>query len=139
MPTHSARANGAGSSDLTTERKRKSESRETTFGADVTDRAELVETVERLAAAVCGSLEEHGNSGRTVTMKIRIQPFKTYTRSKTIEAPTRDRATVTKIALELLERFDPQDPVRLVGVGVAGLIQGEAGPASAEPALTLDV
>jgi DNA polymerase-4 len=139
-----ARANGVGSSELTTERRRKSESRETTFGADVTDRTELVETVERLAAAVCGSLEEHGNAGRTVTIKIRIQPFKTYTRSKTIEAATRDPNTVTRVALELLERFDPQDPVRLIGVGVAGLIQDEADPASAnsasaEPALTLDV
>jgi DNA polymerase IV len=134
-----ARANGVGSTSLVTERVRKSESRETTFGADVSDRAELIETVERLAASVCKSLEEHGNSGRTVTMKIRIQPFKTYTRSRTIEAPTRDAATVTRVALELLERFDPQDPVRLIGVGVAGLIQDEAGPAAAEPALTLDV
>ena len=36
-----ARGNGAGSSDLTIDRVRKSESRETTFSADVTDRDEL--------------------------------------------------------------------------------------------------
>ena len=58
-----ARANGAGSSDLTTDRVRKSESRETTFSADVTDRDELAATIERLADSVCKSLEAHGASG----------------------------------------------------------------------------
>jgi DNA polymerase-4 len=124
-PKHGAglrdRANGQGSTDLTTERKRKSESRETTFRADVTDRAELLETVDRLGRSVCASLARHQNAGRTVTLKIRLQPFRTFTRSKTLEAPTRDPETVVAVARELLERFDPQDPVRLIGVGVAGL------------------
>jgi DNA polymerase-4 len=120
------RANGIGSAELTTERKRKSESRETTFGADVTDRAELLETVERLARSVCESLAEHGSHGRTVTLKIRLQPFKTFTRSRTLPSPTNDPVLVVATARELLERFDPQDPVRLVGVGVAGLGGGQA-------------
>jgi len=125
------RANGAGSSSLETERRRKSESRETTFPDDVSDRAELAETVDRLARAVCASLAEHGNRGRTVTLKIRLRPFRTFTRSRTLEAPMRDPETVTTVARELLERFDPSDPVRLIGVGVAGL---EAEPDRAAPA-----
>jgi DNA polymerase-4 len=127
-PKHGAglrdRANGIGSADLTTERKRKSESRETTFRADVTDRSELLETVERLGRSVCSSLEKHGNTGRTVTLKIRLRPFRTYTRSRTLPSPTRDADEVVGVARELLERFDPQDPVRLLGVGLAGL-QGD--------------
>jgi DNA polymerase-4 len=119
------RANGVGSANLTTERRRKSESRETTFRADVTDRAELLETVERLARSVCRSLEGHGSSGRTVTLKIRLRPFRTYTRSRTLPDATRDADLVAATARELLERFDPADPVRLVGVGVAGLDRGE--------------
>ena len=129
------RANGKGSTDLTTRAKRKSESRETTFRADVTDRAELLETVDRLARSVCASLARHENAGRTVTLKIRLQPFRTFTRSKTLPSPTRDADAVVAVARELLERFDPQDPVRLLGVGVAGLHGPEraSGPADGAP------
>jgi DNA polymerase IV len=119
------RANGRGSENLTLERVRKSESRETTFPQDVTDREVLRETVDRLARSVCKSLASHGRRGRTVTLKIRLRPFKTYTRSQTLSSHTVEPDTVSDTALELLERFDPQTPVRLVGVGVAGLVSEE--------------
>ena len=105
---------------------RKSESRETTFPQDVTDRQVLRETVDRLARSVCESLAENSRRGRTVTLKIRLRPFKTYTRSRTLPAHTVEPDTVAATALELLERFDPQRPVRLVGVGLAGLAEEEA-------------
>jgi DNA polymerase-4 len=116
-----ARANGRGSESLTLERVRKSESRETTFPEDVTDRQVLRDTVDRLARSVCESLASNGRRGRTVTLKIRLRPFKTYTRSRTLSSHTVEPDTVADTALELLERFDPQAPVRLVGVGMAGL------------------
>jgi DNA polymerase IV len=118
------RARGIGSRTL--KRQRKSESRETTFPHDVTDRAVLGDTVGRLARSVCKSLASHERQGRTVTLKIRLRPFKTYTRSRTLPSPTCDPDTVVAVARELLERFDPQAPVRLVGVGVAGLIREQA-------------
>ena len=60
-------------------------------------------------------------------MKIRLRPFRTFTRSRTLPSPTRDPEVVKAVARELLERFDPPDPVRLIGVGVAGLAaDGEA-------------
>jgi DNA polymerase IV len=119
------RARGIGSTNLNEEVKRKSESRETTFPQDVTDRTMLNETVDRLARSVCESLASSGRRGRTVTLKIRLQPFKTYTRSRTLPSHTAEPATVADTALELLERFDPQTPVRLVGVGLAGLVSDE--------------
>jgi DNA polymerase-4 len=119
------RANGRGSESLTLERVRKSESRETTFPQDVTDRDLLRDTVDRLARSVCESLASHGRRGRTVTVKIRLRPFKTYTRSRTLPSHTVEPDTVAHTALELLERFDPRTPVRLVGVGVAGLVSEE--------------
>jgi DNA polymerase IV len=127
-PTHghglAQRANGISSERLTMERVRKSESRETTFPSDVTDRGVLAQTVDRLARSVCESLASHERRGRTVTLKIRLRPFKTYTRSRTLSEHTCDPETVAGVARELLERFDPQMPVRLVGVGVAGLADG---------------
>jgi DNA polymerase IV len=119
-----ARANGIGSERLSMQRVRKSESRETTFPQDVTDRQVLHDTVERLARSVCKSLASHNRRGRTVTLKIRLQPFKTYTRSRTLPDHTCDPDAVVTTAMELLDRFDPQAPVRLVGVGMAGL-EGE--------------
>ena len=128
-PRHGAglrdRAGGIGSTNLNEEVKRKSESRETTFPQDVTDREHLRETVDRLARSVCESLASNGRRGRTVVLKIRLQPFKTYTRSRTLPSHTAEPEAVANTALELLERFDPQTPVRLVGVGVAGLVGDE--------------
>ncbi|MGH2983563.1 MAG: DNA polymerase IV [Solirubrobacterales bacterium] len=129
------RANGIDDRKLETDRERKSESRETTFSADVTDRAVLLETVDGLARSVCRGLASEGWRGRTVTLKIRLRPFRTHTRSRTIDAPTRDPETVAGVARGLLERFDPGAPVRLVGVGMAGLVRDESdrGPARAAP------
>ncbi len=121
-----ARANGIGSTKLNEDRVRKSESRETTFPEDVTDLELLHETVERLARSVCESLAQNKRRGRTVTLKIRLQPFKTYTRSRTLRSHTCDPEDVVATARELLDKFDPQRPVRLVGVGLAGLAEDEA-------------
>ena len=121
-----ARANGVGSTKLNETAIRKSESRETTFPEDVTDREVLRDTVERLARSVCESLAQNKRRGRTVTLKIRLQPFKTYTRSRTLPSHTCDPAQVVATARDLLDRFDPQRPVRLLGVGLAGLAEDEA-------------
>jgi DNA polymerase-4 len=142
------RANGIDDRRLETERKRKSESRETTFSSDVTDLGELLGTVDRLARSVCAGLASEGWRGRTVTLKIRLRPFRTHTRSRTLDSPTRSPEIIAGTARDLFERFEPSAPVRLVGVGVAGLVAdepvleraparaaaGEAGDAAGTPA-----
>jgi DNA polymerase-4 len=137
-----ARGNGVGAARLTTKRVRKSESRETTFPYDVSDRDELRETLERLAGSVCSSLSSHGRKGRTVTMKIRLHPFRTYTRSKTLAEATNDVEVVRAVAGKLLEDFELDAAVRLIGVGLAGLEGNEEESAPAEEkagTLSLDV
>jgi DNA polymerase-4 len=115
------KANGHDERCVHTSRERKSESCETTFAHDVADRAQLVETLDRLAARLCEGLERHRTRGRTVTLKIRLRPFRTYTRSLTLDAPTRDPAVVRATAHELLGRVELDAPVRLLGVGLHGL------------------
>jgi DNA polymerase IV len=135
-----ARANGHDERRVTTERVAKSESRETTFAHDVDDPETMRDTVARLADDVCESLGRHDRSGRTVTLKIRLRPFRTFTRSRTLPDPTADAGVVRPVALELLEAFERDAPVRLLGVGVAGLTEPDAarnaeegeGPATAE-------
>jgi DNA polymerase-4 len=144
-----ARANGLDDRPVSPEREPKSESRETTFGSDVDDPAVLRETLNRLSEDVCRGLESGGYRGRTVTLKARLRPFRTYTRSRTLETPTRDPAVVAAIAQELLGRVTIDAPVRLLGVGISGLgrdpedrpepMTAEAEPGSGEPALRLDL
>jgi DNA polymerase IV len=139
------RANGHDERTVEIDRERKSESRETTFPEDVSDRSALQATLDELADSVAEGLARGGHAGRTVTMKIRLQPFRTHTRSRTIDAPTNDAAVIRAIARRLLAEFELDAPVRLLGVGVAGLVRtaGEArDPAAQKPidrALTLDV
>jgi DNA polymerase IV len=116
-----ARANGVDDRTVETERRPKSESAEITFAQDVSDPEVLHETLDRLAARVCEGLGRSEYRGRTVTVKVRLRPFRTFTRSQTLEAPTRDAALVAPLARELLGRVEMDAPVRLVGVGLSGL------------------
>jgi DNA polymerase-4 len=116
-----ARARGIDDRRVVTEREQKSESRETTFATDVDDPVVVHETLARLTAALCKGLESSGHRGRTITVKVRLRPFRTYTRSRTLEAHTRDPQVVGAVARELLASVEIDAPVRLVGVGVASL------------------
>jgi DNA polymerase-4 len=115
------RARGIDNRKVETERERKSESCETTFAQDVSDQAVLTETLDRLSARLCDGLRQGGYRGRTVTLKIRLRPFRTYTRSRTLEASTSDVEVVRVVARELLGRVDLDAPVRLLGIGLSGL------------------
>jgi DNA polymerase-4 len=140
-----SRALGQDERPVVTQREPKSESRETTFPADVSDEATLRDTLDRLVDSVCRGLADGGYAGRTVTLKIRLRPFRTHTRSRTIDQPTRDPERVRAIARRLLAEFELDAPVRLLGVGVGGLVAvaGEQtsarAHAQAEEALALDL
>ncbi|HEX2160695.1 MAG TPA: DNA polymerase IV [Thermoleophilaceae bacterium] len=126
---------------LETERVRKSESRETTFDRDLSGLAELEPVLERLARQLSEELAEHGRSGRTIGIKVRLDDFSTLTRARTVERPANDFATVHGVALELLRALDPARPVRLLGVRVAAMEERRDPQAAAPPpgqlALTL--
>jgi DNA polymerase-4 len=131
------RGRGLDRRPLVIDRERKSESRETTFPADVTDLATLQLTLDRLVDSVCRGLDEEGRIGRTVTLKIRLRPFRTHTRSRTLEDATRDSGRIRAVARRLLEDFELDAPVRLLGIGVSGLARSSEGSAPApdgEPA-----
>ena len=126
-------ANGIDDRPVVSGREPKSESRETTFDVDIDDPVELHDHLDRLLDGLCERLGNGGYRGRTVTLKIRLAPFRTFTRSRTLGEVTNDRALVGRTAHELLERFERDAPVRLLGVGVAGL-EGKEGPAAPEDA-----
>jgi DNA polymerase IV len=139
------RANGHDERRVVIERAPKSESRETTFPEDVSDQVELEAALDRLVDSLCRGLADGGYRGRTVTLKIRLRPFRTHTRSLTLPSPTRDPRAIRTVARELLERFEPDSPVRLLGVGVSGLTEQDGSApteddaAGGQQTLALDV
>jgi DNA polymerase-4 len=108
-------------SPVTQSRKVVSESRETTFDHDVASLGELERTLHGLVERLCGALVDQGRCGRTIGIKIRLDDFSTHTRARTILEPVNRVEQVGPVALDLLRRFDPRRPVRLLGVRVAGL------------------
>jgi DNA polymerase-4 len=119
---------------VTEERKVVSESREVTFDRDIGDVGELEQVLDRLTERLCEALVAQSRRGRTIGIKIRLDDFSTHTRSRTLAEPVSAADRVGPVALELLRRFAPPRPVRLLGVRVAGL---EPAQAVAEDQLTL--
>jgi DNA polymerase-4 len=111
---------------ITVARETKSQSTEITFDVDVRDRGELEAHLEQLAKELCRRLSKRQLEGRTIGIKIRLDDWTNVTRSHTVERPTNDLGVVGPVALDLLRAYDPQRPVRLLGVRLAGFESGEA-------------
>ena len=106
---------------LELERVAKSESRETTFDRDLHGLEAMERVLERLTTELCATLVGQGRSGRTIGIKVRFDDFRTVTRARTVERPAAEMGSVWPVALALLRRLEPERPVRLLGVRVAGL------------------
>ncbi|MCR8693824.1 DNA polymerase IV [Rhodococcus pyridinivorans] len=110
---------GAGSTEVSAEPwVARSRSRETTFQHNVGDWNAITECVRDLAARAVDDVRGEGREGVRVALKIRYAPFVTHTASVALPSPTTDLATVTDAAVGLLDRFDHEREVRLVGVRV---------------------
>ena len=104
---------------LTVLREAKSQSAEVTFDIDVCDRAQLEAALLGLAEDLCKRLKARQLKGRTIGIKVRLDDWTNVTRSRTLERVTNEPAGVGATAVELLRAYDPQRPVRLLGVRVA--------------------
>ena len=103
-----------------------------TFDRDTLDRAQLENTLLRLSEGVGRRLRKHELRGRTVTLQLRVAPFETRTRQRTLTEPTADDLRIYETARSLLREALAADrdagrvsPVRLVGVTASGLVGGE--------------
>jgi len=93
---------------------------EETFGVDCTNPEQLKTTLRAHAERVAAELREGGFSAGRVTLKLRLAPFETHTRSVT-EEPTQDGLELYRRALALLERDRVTRPVRLIGLSASRL------------------
>ena len=101
--------------------ERKSISKETTFAEDVSDPEVLRDTL-RWAAQEVGYLARHQDlKGLVVTLKIRLHPFETHTRSRTLAVPTASDVELFRAAWALFQSGPwSGKAVRLIGVGLSG-------------------
>ena len=105
--------------DLTSETV--SISAEETFPRDVAEVERLQEELRRLAELVAERLG--GQTGRTVTTKVRYTDFSIRSRSISLPVGTDDATRIWELACACLDRAlaDRPGALRLVGVGVSGL------------------
>lgn len=103
------------------EREAKSISVEDTYAEDLVDRTLLEGLLTRQSTTVANRLAKAHQSGRTVTIKVRLHDFTTMSRSSTLPAPTDNAALIARTARSLLAEIDTSGGVRLLGVGISGL------------------
>jgi DNA polymerase-4 len=112
---------GIDESSLITHWEPKSISRETTFQRDVDNWQALAKALVELTKEVVLHMKEEGYQGRTVTLKIRFNDFKTFTRAKTLSQHIDSEEEVRKAAFNCLSRVEIKKKVRLIGVRVGNL------------------
>jgi DNA polymerase-4 len=124
------RARGLDPSRVDPGEPRKSVSSERTFARDIQEDGVLEKEILKLVTSVGGALRKAGLRGRTVTVKIRDEDFRTRTASHTVPEPLEADATLLRIARVLLQdlRTKRRRGVRLLGVGLSSLVEGEGPP-----------
>ncbi len=97
-------------------------SAETTFAQDVMDRGHLESALRELVERVTERLRADGVRARTVSVKLKLPDFRLVSRQVSRTSPTDDLEVIHRAACAALQRSHPESrPVRLIGVGLAGL------------------
>jgi DNA polymerase-4 len=94
----------------------RSRSHVVTFPHDLTDRAEMDRAVADLAAQTLTEIVAEGRTVTRVAVTVRTSTFFTRTKIRKLAEPGTDPATITAQALALLDDFELDRPVRLLGV-----------------------
>ncbi|ORW94300.1 DNA polymerase IV [Mycobacterium sp. IEC1808] len=94
----------------------RSRSHVVTFPRDLTDRAEMDSAITRLARQALDDVLAGGRIVTRVAVTVRTATFYTRTKIRKLPAPTTDADTITQAALRLLDLFELDRPIRLLGV-----------------------
>jgi DNA polymerase-4 len=119
-------AHGQDSRPVNPSEERKGISAETTFNEDLTALGDLEDVLAELAERVARHARADGLAGRVVTLKLRTTDFRIHTRRRTIPVPTQTAKTLFSVGRELLAKEATGRPYRLIGIGLAELIEAAA-------------
>src|SRR5438477_3526090 len=119
------RARGIDPRGLELDTERISISVENTFERDLVERERLHEELRGMAREVAEHLQKTGRTARTVTAKLRYADFSIRSRSSSLDVGIDDAEQIADLACRLLDRglHDRPGALRLVGVGVSGLVE----------------
>jgi DNA polymerase-4 len=118
-------AHGRDSRAVRPNEARKAMSAETTFNEDLSALEDLEDILAALADRVAGQARAAGIAGRVVTLKLRATDFRIVTRRRTLPVATQTAHTLFKVGRELLAREADGRPWRLIGIGIADLVEAD--------------
>lgn len=108
---------GKGDTDVTTEpRIPVGRSKSETFPHDLTDPEEIRAQVARLATEVGEEMVAAGRTPLRVSVTVRSNTFYTRSKQEKLPEPTTDIGAIVETALRIIDRFELDRPVRLLGV-----------------------
>ena len=107
--------------------ERKGISAETTFEEDLVALGALEDKLAPLCEKVARQARAAGVAGRTVTLKLRGTDFRIVTRRRTLAIPTQTAKTLFATGRQLLAAEAGTRAWRLIGIGIAELVEAEAG------------
>jgi DNA polymerase-4 len=87
-----------------------------TFPRDLTDRAEIDSAVIELAQNTLTEIVEQGRIVTRVAVTVRTKTFYTRTKIRKLVSPSIDANVIIRTALDLLDLFELDRPIRLLGV-----------------------
>lgn len=129
-------ARGIDDRPVSPDRPRKSVGAENTFFQDLRSPTELIEALDEIIDTTWRRIESSQSRGRTVTLKVRYDDFRTITRARSFPEPLTDRALFAEAGRGLLLALCPVErPIRLLGLTLSALEQ----PGEAEASGQLDL
>ncbi|MBP9854604.1 MAG: DNA polymerase IV [Candidatus Omnitrophica bacterium] len=113
-------ANGIDEREVIIDEEIKSVSHEHTFDEDTSDKEEVLNQMLYLCEKTSRRLRKYDLKGKTVSVKIRLKGFQTYTRAQTMGQRINFSDIIYQTALELFNAFyKPGMYIRLIGVRVS--------------------
>ena len=110
-------ANGGGDDTVSSEPwVPRSRSHVVTFPQDLTDRAEMESAVTQLARRALSEVVAESRIVTRVAVTVRTNTFYTRTKIRKLDEPTTDAGVIAAAALRVLDLFQLDRPVRLLGV-----------------------
>jgi DNA polymerase-4 len=119
-------AHGRDARPVNPDEARKAISAETTFFEDLQKAADLEDQLAPLCERVARQARQAGVAGRVVTLKLRTADFRIVTRRRTLPVPTQTAKTLFAVGRELLAAEARGQSWRLIGIGVADLLDAGA-------------
>lgn len=119
-------AHGRDNRPVNPNEERKGISAETTFNDDLSSVRDLEDKLAPLCERVARQARAGGVAGRVVTLKLRRTDFKIVTRRRALPVPTQTAKTLFAVGRELLAKEATGRPWRLIGIGLAELIDADA-------------